>query len=82
MSTVSQYSMDSQHGKKLKLGQAQNIELTREGDDEADAMPGEICAISPSANRASCLWVIVESPPGSGRGASTRAMVDSGNLTR
>ena len=71
MDLVGPYSEGGQAGKKPKLGQAWNIELTREGDDEADAVPGEICAISPSANRASCLWVIVESPPGSGRGAST-----------
>ena len=80
--TVGRHSEDGQTGKKLKFDRPQNIELTREGDDEADTEPGEICAIAPAANRAACLWVVVETPPGSGQGASTRAMVDSGNLTR
>ena len=82
MDTVGQHPRDGQTGKKLKFSRLQNIELTRDGDDEADPEPGEICAIAPAANRAACLWVVVETPPGSGRGASTRAMVDSGNLTR
>merc|ERR1712237_309910 len=76
------YWANGRDGRGPRPDQAQNIGLTQEGDDEEDEEPIEVCAISSSANRASCLWVMVEFPPGSGRGASTRASLDTRNLTR
>ena len=82
MHMVSPYMASGRDDRGSRPDQTRNIGLTQEGDDEEDEEPIEVCAISSSANRASCLWVMVEFPPGSSRGASTRASLDTGNLTR